>query len=323
MNFEIKSNDVIGAYQVKAFLNKGGMAYVVLVCLWEKDYALKIARIDRNPEQNQQTNVAIKKEAHLLASFQHDRIVKVYALEAQKNIKLSVNNKVFYAKATELPNSPWYFAMEHLEGGTLDNYVRKCGPLTIPEATNIVGNVGLGLAYLHEKHIAHNDLKPENVVFRKKICKGEPYDPVLIDFGTAAGVKRFIDEAGTLYTMSPERARVATGIEAPERTLLIDPTKSDIWSLGILLYQALTNSLPFSSRNPKTLTSQILNTEPDPIRNKNKVVPKELDDFIVGDCLSKEPNKRPTARKFLEFIYQYSGRGVPAESIKDGYYGNK
>ncbi len=323
MNLETKPGDVIGSYQIKGLINKGGTANVVLAGSRGVDYALKITRVDGTAEQNQQNNIATRKEANLLSSLNHDRIVKVFPLELASDIIRSMKNEVFYAKATELSNAPWYFAMEYLCGNTLGNYVKKCGPLTVPESTNIVGNIGLGLGYLHEKKFAHNDVKPENIVFRKRIVKGEAYDPVLIDFGTAAGVKRFVDEAGSWYVMSPERVRVATGRVAPEQASQINPVKADMWSLGILLYQSLTNSLPFPSSDQRRLTSQILDDIPESTRKRNKAVPKELDDFIIDNCLSKRPEERPTIREFLEFIYQYSGRGVLAESIKAGYYGRK
>ena len=320
---EAQKGDIIDTYQVKASLNRGGMAYVVLASSEEQDVALKITRVTGNKDQDEQNNQATRKEAHLLVSLHHDRIVKVFPVRQNVKMFKAKGSKIFYARATELPGSPWYFAMEYLAGGTLDNYVKNCGPLTVREATNIVGNIGLGLGYLHEKGIAHNDVKPENIVFRTRISKGKPYDPVLIDFGTAAGVKRFMDEAGSWYVMSPERIRVATGRDAPEFTLKIDPVKADIWSLGILLYLSLTNNLPFASSIQRKLTSQILNDVPAPLSRWNTNVPAQLDQFIVGRCLSKRPDDRPTIKEFLSFIYDFSGRGVPAESIKDGYYDSK
>lgn len=318
---EVKPGSAIGEYRILPAINSGGMAYIVMASLNGKVLALKITRVTGKPDLDEQNNTATRKEAHLLSSLNHDRIVKVLPLAHSSNTMRSRENKLYYGRATEISGHPWYFVMEYLSGGTLDKYVRECGPLTVSEATNIVGNVGLGLGYLHSKNIAHNDVKPENVVFREKIRKGAPYDPVLIDFGTAAGVKRFVDEAGSWYVMSPERIRVATGREAPEFASKINPAKADIWSLGILLYQALTNSLPFASSFRKRLTSQILNDIPDPVSKWNKDVPKELDDFVTENCLSKRPEDRPTVREFLDFIYQYSGRGVPAKSIKEGYYG--
>jgi len=253
----------------------------------------------------------------------HDRIVKIFPLKISANNSRMKRKKIFYARAMSAPGSPWYFAMEYLAGGTLGDYTKKCGPLTVAESTNIVGNIGLALGYLHEKSIVHCDIKPENVVFRKKIKKGQPYTPVLIDFGTAAGVNKFVDEAGSWYVMSPERIRRAKGIDPPETASEINPAKADIWSLAIVLYQALVGSLPFSSLSQKGLTSQILNDIPASITKQISNVPSALDRFIVHDCLAKNPQDRPTIHELLEFIFEYSGRGVLATSIKDNYYGKE
>lgn len=320
MAFEVKSGDVIGAYYIRKSLSNGGMAYVVLASSGEKEYALKITKVDGNKEKNEQNAYATRKEVDFLRKLSHERLVKVFQLKIDKENTRMNGKKVFYAKAQNIAGSPWYFAMEYLAGGTLERYVRECGPLTVPEATNITGNIGLALGYLHGQGIVHNDIKPENVMFRKKIQKNESYDPVLIDFGTAAGIKNFKDEAGTWYIMAPERIRGAKGMVPPEQASLLDPVKADVWSLGILLYQALTKSLPFPSSNERRLTSQILNDIPEKISQQNQQVPAKLDNFIIDECLAKRPEERPTVREFLSFIYEYSGRGVLATSIKDNYY---
>lgn len=323
MGFEAKEGDIVGAYYVKKHLSGGGMAYVVLASSEKRDYALKITRVGRSLEQNMQNTNLTKKEVDFLRKLSHERIVKVFPLKINtQNLKMR-GKTVFYASALDIPGSPWYFAMEYLAGGTLDQYVRECGPLTVSEATNITGNIGLALAYLHDKGIVHNDVKPENVMFRKAIQKNQPYDPVLIDFGTAAGVTNFTDEAGTWFVMAPERIRGAKGIDPPEIASLIDPIKADVWSLGILLYQALTNSFPFPSSNQRRLTSQILNNTPKAISQQNRQVPVELSEFVIDECLAKKPEDRPTVREFLAFIYKYSGRGVLATSIKEKYYGKE
>lgn len=318
MASDVKSGDIIGPYSIKKRLSNGGMAYVVLASSKGKDYALKITKVSTSDEKNEQNESATRKEVEYLRKLKHDRLVKVYQLQTD-NIRVQ-GKKVFYARAKEVEGQPWYFAMEYLAGGTLEEYVQACGPLTVKEATYIVGSIGLALAYLHSKKIVHNDIKPENVMFRRKIRKQESYDPVLIDFGTAAGVKNFIDEAGSWFIMSPERVRGAKGMDPPEKVSRIDPIKSDIWSLGILLYQALTKSLPFPSSNERRLTSQILNDIPNNILKTNKQVPIKLNDFIIDSCLAKNPEDRPTIQEFQSFVYTYSGRGVLATSVKENYY---
>ena len=320
MAFEAKKGDVVGAYYIQKKLSNGGMAYVVLASSRQKEYALKMTKVSSDQEKSEQNAISTRKEVEFLRKLTHDRIVKVFQLNVDAENPRMKEKKIFYARAKDIAGSPWYFAMEYLAGGTLGQYVRKCGPLTVEEATNITGNIGLALAYLHEKGIVHNDVKPENVMFRKKIVKNLSYDPVLIDFGTAAGVKNFRDEAGTWYIISHERIRSAKGIDPPEKISQLDPVKSDVWSLGILLYQALTKKLPFPSSNEKRLTSQILNDIPQEILLCNGAVPKKLNNFIIESCLAKNPKDRPTVREFLTFIYEYSGRGVLATSVKDNYY---
>ena len=320
MGYEVNPGNIIGAYYVEEHLSKGGMAYVVLASSGNKKYALKITKVTRNAEQDEQNTIAIRKEIDFLKKLSHDRIVKVFRLKMNEKNKRMRRKKLYYASAKDIPGMPWYFAMEYLAGGTLNEYVNKCGPLTVAEATNITGNIGLALKYLHEEDIAHNDVKPENVMFRKRIRANYPYDPVLIDFGTAEGVNNFKNEAGSWFIMPPERIRGAKGMDPPEVTKRIDPIKADVWSLGILLYQALTKSLPFPSSFEKRLTSQILNDHPKPIASRNRTVPDELDEFVVNKCLAKKPENRPTVKEFLEFTYKYSGRGVLATSIKDNYY---
>ena len=303
-------------YEVLAPINSGGMASVVVVRAvgTQRKFALKIAHVRPRDDEEHPNNVAIRKEANLLRRLQHDRIVRIYPVDRVPGKRA----QVFSARAVDLPGNPWYFMMEYLAGGDLDHYVKCCGPLTVEEAVSIVMNVGLGLLYLHETHhLAHNDIKAENVVFRSPIRKGEPYDTVLVDFGTAAGVRKFRDEAGSWYVMSPERIRGAKGLDPPEKALLIDPRRSDVWSLGVVLYYALSKRLPFDSISKRRLTTQILRATPDPL---GASVPEALERFVIDACLAKKPQDRPTIRECLTFLRNYTRRLAPATSIKEGYY---
>lgn len=308
---DFKKGQKIGDFTFDSDLNHGGMAWVLKVRGSNNGhfYALKMSQVGFSADRDEFNEVSVRNEADFLSTLKHPRIVRVYPISHEVRGKIM---RTYYAKAYEVKGEPWYFVMEYLEGGTFNEYIKKCGPLTVPEATNIVGNVCLGLYYLKDqKQTAHNDLKPDNILFRTKIKKGQPFDPVLIDLSTAAGIDHFRrsgDEAGTLYVMSPERIRNASNLVAPELVANIDPFKAEVWAIGILLYNALTQRPPFTSQNSRTLTSQILNDKPESINKRSTPIPNELDDFILNGCLAKNPMDRPDIMEILKFLKPYGSK---------------
>ena len=306
---KLNPGDRIGPFVFEEQIRQGGMASVLRVrAPWGARYAMKMSLTGLPDDHDEINKIAIRSEADLLGQLDHLRIVHVIPIPREE---LEKAGDKYYARAYQLEAQPWYFVMEHLAGGNLADHLKRVGPLMVSEATNIVGNICLGLYYLHARNLSHNDVKSENIAFRKPIRSGEPFDPVLIDFGTAAGVKRQVEEAGTPYSMSPERLRVARGLDAPEMSALVDVRKAETWSVGVLLYQSLSCKPPFSGRNLRTLTSQILNDKPASLRSFNPQVPGELDKFIVDYCLSKKPRYRPTIEEILRFLRPY-GSGVSA-----------
>lgn len=313
---DLKKGQSIGDYVFDSVLNQGGMAWVLKVRGKNgRAYCLKMSQTGVSSGQDEFNKHALLSEAEFLSSIQHPRIIRVYPITREFRGRTT---REYYAKAVNIDNEPWYYVMEYLDGGTLAEHIKKFAPLTVAETTNIVGNVCLGLYHLYqEKKVAHNDLKPENILFRSQIRKGKLFDPVLVDFGTAAGVKDYREIAGTLSAMSPERVNVARGLKAPELVDQIDPIQAEIWSVGILLYHALTKKLPFGSNHARTLTSQILNDQPTPIHKHCPDVPVELDEFIVNQCLAKKPADRPNILEVMKFLRPYGSgpvRAVNAES---------
>ena len=308
------TKDKIGQFSIIDEISHGGMAEVFLVSRKGKSFALKVSRTSgRSDERGDSCNNAIRKEANLLKTIKHPRIVRVYPILTDGHIR---RETVFFARDKKHDNEPWYFVMEYLRGGTVEDFIKKYGPLGISEATNIIGNIALGLNHLLEEHeITHNDVSLRNIVFRSKIAQGDLFDPVLIDFGSSASAKRFRDEAGAWFIMSPERIKIAIGEYPPEMITQIDPEKIDVWSLGIILYYALTKELPFSSLRKKKLTSEILNTPPEPIRTYNKDVPDKLEKFIIDGCLCKNYRSRSTIYEVLKELRPYGSGDVRAVSI--------
>lgn len=318
----LKIGEKIGEYDFQRFLQQGGMAAVALVQLNDVYYSLKVSKVIQNDENQTKDNMlAIRHEATFLSKLNHERLVEIFPISVGKDsIRNHKSQRNYYAKAMNLGKdkmTPWFFAMEYLGGGSLANYIRKCGPLSVPEATNVIGNVGLGLAYMHKKGVSHNDVKAENVMFRNEVQNGDPFDPVLVDFGTATWIAKFDNYAGTWFVMAPERILSAQG-DIPLHK--VDVTKCDVWSLGVLLYQSLTKSLPFPSLRNKKLTHQILKEKPEKISSFRKDVPKELENYILNACLAKNPENRPTLDEFLTYTFDYCGRDVKATSVKKGYY---
>ena len=181
-------------------------------------------------------------------------------------------------EVAETEEGQTFIAMGYYEGETLKKRIER-GPIPITEAVNIISQVASGLGKAHEKNIIHRDIKPANIVIATDgIVK-------IVDFGLAklSGQTHATKPGSTMGTpayISPEQAR--WGI-ADQRT--------DIWSLGVMLYEMLTGRKPFESDHDQALVYMILNEEPAPIRSWCPEVPKVLEE-IVRKAMAKDPNDR-------------------------------
>ncbi len=168
--------------------------------------------------------------------------------------------------------------MEYIDGETLAERVSR-GPLPLQEAIAIASQIADGLNAAHEKDIVHRDIKCGNVMITKNgVAK-------VLDFGLAktTASTRLTQMGSTLGTaayMSPEQAR---GEEVDGR--------SDIWSLGVILYEMVSGRLPFQGDYEQAVVYGILNSEPEPLTALRTGVPMELE-LIVEKCLDKDPRKR-------------------------------
>ena len=211
------------------------------------------------------------------ASLKHDHIVNVYRFEKPAGF-------------------PPYLVMEFVEGETLQARLKREGRLTPEEATAIARQVALGLAAAHEHGMVHRDIKPANILLDKATLRAK-----ISDFGLARDITNESmavtgagELAGTAPYMSPEHFR------APEKV----DGRSDVFSLGIVLYQMLTGELPFKGSFLQ-VRSGILEDEPTSPRRLNESIPVDLETIALA-CLEKDPQRRyATARAVAEDLRRY------------------
>jgi serine/threonine-protein kinase len=293
-----KAGDVLGNYQIERLMRHGGMAWVALALdPHGQRVALKIARL-RGDESDETINHAIRREAEILQRLDHKRVVRI--LPIAEDVRDTQGNRRFCFRAATIHGAPWVFAMEPLAGETLAEYLKATGPLSISDMVHIAGNLSLGLYHAHATGVAHNDLKADNVLFRQRPAPGARPDPVLIDFGIAASLKRHQAQAGSTFVMAPERLRAVRGESAPEQ--VADAARSDVWSLGVLIYHMLTNRLPFPALVERSLTSQILKATPEPITDFNPRVSPDVNAFVLQRCLAKQAHVRASLLEVIRFL---------------------
>jgi Tol biopolymer transport system component/predicted Ser/Thr protein kinase len=173
-----------------------------------------------------------------------------------------------------------FIVMAFLEGRPLRERIKE-GPLKLSEALSIAIQMAEGLDAAHEKGITHRDIKPDNVM----LMAGSRGLVKLMDFGLAqlAGSSKFTREGTTLGTVSYMSPEQAEGAETSHRT--------DIWSLGVVLYEMVAGHLPFRGDFDQAVIYSIMNEPAEPLTAVRSGVPKELD-RIVDKCLAKEPEQR-------------------------------
>jgi serine/threonine protein kinase/Tfp pilus assembly protein PilF len=198
--------------------------------------------------------------------------------EAQAASSLDHNNICNVHEIDETPDGQIFIVMAHYEGETLKKKIER-GPMKIDEAVEIAVQVAQGLVKAHEHDIVHRDIKPANImVTTDGVAK-------IVDFGLAklTGQTRLTKTGTTLGTaayMSPEQTR---GDAIDHR--------SDIWSLGVVLYEMATGQLPFKAEYDNALFYAITNAQPAPMSSLRTGVPLELE-RIVNKALEKDPGER-------------------------------
>jgi len=272
------AGQIIGSYQILEKIGAGGMGEVFLALHAKTKRKVALKLLPAHFAGDEQRVRRFQQEAHAVLALNHPNIVTVYDIE--------------HAGDTHL------IASELIEGETLRCRMARA-PLNLPEALDVAIQAAAALAAAHGAGVVHRDIKPENIMLRP-----DGYVKVL-DFGLAkltekataideeAPTRVLIDTApgmvmGTVAYMSPEQAR---GKDMDART--------DIWSLGVVLYEMLTGQLPFAGETASDVMAAILQKEPPPLARFWPEAPDAIE-WIVTKTLTKEQDERyQTAKELL------------------------
>jgi serine/threonine protein kinase len=239
-----------------------------------------------------------RQEIRAIAQFEHLRVVRIYA-------------------AGPADGQP-YFTMEYIGRGSLSAHLERF-KADRRGAVGLLAKVAQAVHFLHTKNIIHRDLKPRNILLR------DEDEPLVSDFGLATFFEREIETdapepsgaysrlsrtgavIGTTLYMSPEQAGGRTG----EFTVA-----TDVWALGVILYELLTGRRPFLGKDEAAVRSAILNTEPDSPRALQPKIDKDLE-AICLKCLQKEPLFRyPSAQALADDLENwYMGKPIQARRL--------
>jgi CheY-like chemotaxis protein len=262
-----------GRYEVLATLGNGamGVVYRARDLELDEDVAIKTLRPDlvRDPTHLER----FKTEIRLARRISHRNVVRTHDFGECAGV--------------------YYLTMEHVEGITVRDMIDSRGQLEVSSTLAIASQLATALDVAHEQGVIHRDIKPQNMLLDDEgILK-------VMDFGVARlaeGTSTITETGlvvGTPAYMSPEQ-------------LLSDEidSRSDLYAVGVVLYECLTGVLPFEARSPVSLIAKVLNEEPSPPATLNAEVPPALSALVL-QLLGKRPEERPTgARELSERLAQ-------------------
>jgi eukaryotic-like serine/threonine-protein kinase len=265
-------------YDVGRTLGSGGMGEVFLARdrVLGRDVALKVLRTQFAGDS--EFAERFKREARSAASLSHPNIVQVY-------------------DRGDTEDGSSYIAMEYVPGGTLKEKIVGDGPLGAREAAALGAQVAEALEAAHERGMVHRDIKPQNVLLTDR------GDAKVADFGIA--------RAGSSVTISRTGSVMGTaGYMSPEQALGEPATpKSDLYSLGIVLFEALTGELPFTADNPIAVSMKHVNEPVRPPREIDPTIPEGMNALITR-LMAKNPEDRyASAAELADDLWRIS-RGL-------------
>ncbi len=274
-----------GRYKILEVLGQGAMGTVYKGedPAIGRPVALKTIRFDRlaNADEIEELKGRFMLEAKAAGNFSHPNIVTIYDVGQDRNIQ--------------------YIAMEYLQGHTLDNIISRKLDLNYRIVASIVAQVCSALQYAHDRHVVHRDIKPANIMVM------DGFQVKVMDFGIAHFESSNMTQTGV--------AMGTPNYISPEQLSGKEVTKSsDIFSLGVVMYELLTGKKPFAGENINNLILKILHENPTPISKIDDKVPP-LMEHVVAKALEKDPLKRyhsasEMAANLADFVSSFSPKAA-------------
>ncbi|MFZ5352627.1 MAG: Stk1 family PASTA domain-containing Ser/Thr kinase [Bacillota bacterium] len=246
-------------YEIIEKIGGGGMAlvYKAKCRLLNRFVAIKILRAEFT--EDEEFVKKFKREAQAAASLSHPNIVGIYDVGIENGIH--------------------YIVMEYVKGQTLKDLIKSKGSLGIDQATNLAIQISSAIEHAHKNHIVHRDIKSHNILIR------EDNSVKVTDFGIARAVSSCTitntgNIIGSVHYFSPEQARGGYTDE-----------KSDIYSLGVVMYEMVTGMLPFEGESPIAIALKHIQEIPVKPAQLNTRIPRSIEDIILK-CMEKEVSRR-------------------------------
>ena len=260
-------------YEILEKIGGGGMAlvYKAKCQLLNRYVAVKILRSEFTSDE--EFIGKFKQESQAAASLSHPNIVNIYDVGTDDH-------------------DIYYIVMEYVKGKTLKQIIKERGPLNPEETINFAKQISLALHHAHSNHIVHRDIKPHNILVtddgRVKVT----------DFGiaravTSSTVTNTGSVIGSVHYFSPEQARGGYTDE-----------KSDIYSLGIVMYEMATGRLPFDGESPISIALKHIHEDVMPPTFVNENIPKALEDIIMKSVQKDQMKRYGNTKEILEDLNQ-------------------
>jgi len=257
-------------YEILEKIGEGGMAtvYKAKCRLLNRYVAVKVLR-----DEYSKDTLFVKRfkiEAQSAASLTHPNIVSVFDVGEDEGVN--------------------YIVMELLEGDTLKDYIESKGKLDISETINLSIQIASALEAAHKSKIVHRDIKPQNIVLTRNMTQAKVTDFGIAKMSSAATITSLGSSTiGSVHYFSPEHAKGGYTDE-----------KSDIYSLGIVMYEMATGQLPFNADSPVSVALKQIQEEPKAPKEVNTELPDGLNDIILKAMAKSTNDRYQTATELLD-----------------------